>query len=324
MKALRRFLSMLLLCLLAPLPAYGEQVFLDVPEDHEHVLAIHYLEREGIVAGYEGGFYRPNQQVNRAEALKIILSGSAIEVPSTVGKGPFTDVVITDWFHPFVTYGNSLGIVGGNPDGSFAPGRKVSRAEFVKMLLEANGFSLGSWSTEARFSDVNEEHWHYGYMSYAEHLGIIRQEDDALAPNDYLTRSDVAAILYAMSIIRRKTETQFLLSEAERQMVQIEAYMKHESVLFAKRTAELSVNLMIQAMENLPDHKTVQSAYHIALAYDHLVTTFIAAVEGNIEVATRFGEKAKNEATSAWEADNSIQPVARYIKDRVDSIMAQL
>ena len=68
-------------------------VFSDVSSDSQYYEAIEYLQENGIVEGYADGSFRPNQEVNRAEALKIILLGSRVLVPEIQDQDIFPDVL---------------------------------------------------------------------------------------------------------------------------------------------------------------------------------------------------------------------------------------
>lgn len=49
-------------------------------------------------------------------------------------SGGFPDVKEGDWFYPYVMEIKDWGIVKGNDDGTYAPGRNINRAEFSKMI----------------------------------------------------------------------------------------------------------------------------------------------------------------------------------------------
>lgn len=84
----------------------------------------------------------------------------------------------------------------GYPDGGFAPGKNMSRAEvttmFARLLteqMEANK------SYPASFSDVTSAHWAANYIGYMEQFGIVRgYSDGTFRPNAPITRAEFAAI----------------------------------------------------------------------------------------------------------------------------------
>lgn len=299
--------------------------FSDVPKTHSNYVAISYLQEQNIIKGYEDGTFRPDQLVNRVEALKIILGGNGIEVPKDFETPAFLDVKTADWFTPYVMAAKSLGIVNGNPDGTFAPARNVAKAEFLKMLLNTNNFNQEKWQSKAMFPDVPEDAWFNSFMNYGGQAGlIIPDENGNLNPGQNLTRSEVAEILYVMKIILGGSNTQFLISQAEKQMIQIDLYVGENNGNAAKRASELSVDLTQQALKNMPDDNIVLAAAKLAKAYDFLVNAYLSGLEDNFDETKKWAEQAKAKATEAWEVNNDTQPIAKYIKDRADQIVAQI
>ena len=71
--------------------------FPDVSVDNENYTAITYLNKKGIINGYEDGTFGPNNPVNRAEATKILtLSFNVPQSPHAAAI--FPDVNTSDWF----------------------------------------------------------------------------------------------------------------------------------------------------------------------------------------------------------------------------------
>ena len=74
------------------LPALAA-AFTDVSEGYRYYAAITYLQENGVVEGYEDGTFQPDQEVTRAEALKMILVGSEVELSETdTYEFPFSDL----------------------------------------------------------------------------------------------------------------------------------------------------------------------------------------------------------------------------------------
>ncbi|MBT3292742.1 S-layer homology domain-containing protein [Candidatus Peregrinibacteria bacterium] len=91
----------------------------------------------GIVEGYEDGTFRPNDSVNRAEALKILLLASQPELLNEPYRDlpDFADVTNEDWFAPFVKIANSYGLTSGFENNMFKPELPITRAEASKIVL---------------------------------------------------------------------------------------------------------------------------------------------------------------------------------------------
>lgn len=66
-----------------------------------------------------------------------------------------------------------LGVINGNPDGTFKGEESVTRAQLAKMLVIASGYKTVAKGLTA-FDDVNREnHWASGYINIASQLKII-------------------------------------------------------------------------------------------------------------------------------------------------------
>jgi len=74
----------------------------------------------------------------------------------------------------------NLGAVQGNPDGTFAPDRRLNRAEFTKIaLLSSPGFLVPT-ETKRCFGDVGREGWFSVYVCYAKDQRIVEGYPDGL------------------------------------------------------------------------------------------------------------------------------------------------
>jgi hypothetical protein len=123
--------------------------FPDVPASHFAAAAIAKAQELGWVKGYSDGTFHPNQLINRAEALKIILLSTFSE-GEIVGMGGgdvsmFTDIDATAWYSDYVAYGVSKGFISGyknadgTPNGLFGPGKNITRAETAKITVNTLG-----------------------------------------------------------------------------------------------------------------------------------------------------------------------------------------
>ena len=299
--------------------------FSDVNRTHPNYTAITYLSQNGVIGGYQDSTFKPDNSINRAEVLKIILSGSGIEANEAFG-GYFPDVGEGDWFAPYVMKARAMGFVKGNDaDGTFAPGRQVNMAEFLKMLLTANEIDVSAFEGKQVVPNIPTDAWYANYVNYAVALGIAPRDSsgnvDAARP---LTRGEVCDMMYLLSIIQNGSDTQFLLTRAESEMAQIEVYIAANMVSNAKNASDLAVDLTQQAYKNMPTNNVVLGAAKIARAYDWLVDSFILGIQGQNEAAAQVANDAIDKATEAWEANNATQPIAKHIKDRAREILEQV
>lgn len=88
-----------------------------------------------IIGGYTDGTFRPDQNVNRAEALKMLFITGGVEV-GKVTENPFSDVDAGGWYAPYVLTSYNKGIVKGYDDGTFRAGQSITRAEMSKIVVK--------------------------------------------------------------------------------------------------------------------------------------------------------------------------------------------
>ena len=129
------------------LTAGSALAFSDVSENHRYQKAVQYMQENDIVEGYTDGSFKPDNQINRAELLKIIIESkfSDEEITSALNEyksknywyADLPDVDINAWYAPYVRIGVREGIVRGYPDNTFRPENSVNFVEALKMMLKA-------------------------------------------------------------------------------------------------------------------------------------------------------------------------------------------
>ncbi|MFH0837812.1 MAG: septal ring lytic transglycosylase RlpA family protein [Patescibacteria group bacterium] len=176
-------------------------VFSGVTSSHQYYEAIEYLQENGIVEGYADGSFRPDQQVNRAEALKIILLGSGVLVPEIQDQEIFPDVLYGTWYAKYAAKGRNLGIVGGDSDtGMFRPGDTINLAEILKILLKTNHVETTA-PDENPYADVPADAWFAPYFSYAFSISLLPQRaDEDVKPATPVTRGLMAQLMYQLAM----------------------------------------------------------------------------------------------------------------------------
>jgi len=327
-KTLHAILSSMLFLILFVHPALAEnetEGFLDVARSHEYYVPINYLTGQGVIKGYSDKTFKSENPINRAEVLKVILVGSGIKADLAY-EGDFPDVNEGDWFSTFVMKGRELGVVKGNDqDGTFAPGRQVNLAEFLKMLVTTNKISIEKFTETSLATNMKMTDWYAPYMNYAITVGIIENDSAGnINPSKNLSRGEVVSMLYLFSILQHGEDTQFLLSRSETEMAQIEVYIAANKVSFAKVASSLAVDLTQQAYHNLPENDVVLGAAKLARSYDYLVDSFISGVQKKNAESASFANQAIQKASEAWEVNHATQPIARHIKDRAREILKQV
>jgi len=95
---------------------------------------------------------------------------------------------------------NRHDVIYGYPDGTFLPDAAITRAEILKIALEANSEGrtalLTASTAQSRFNDVDASHTLSTYIAYAADHGYISgYADGSFRPNSNVTRAEAAKIL---------------------------------------------------------------------------------------------------------------------------------
>lgn len=114
--------------------------FADVPETHPNYLYVHIGRKYGYVNGYlHDGLYHPDQQITRAEALKIILEFFAGDKGRRYIDGTlnvFADVAPDEWFSRYVRFAVDKGIIA-DRGAMFGPYDMITLKDIINRMVTA-------------------------------------------------------------------------------------------------------------------------------------------------------------------------------------------
>ena len=137
--------------------------------------------------------------------LKKVISAIAALALSTSSfvalAADFPDVPDTADYAKAVDQLTGMGIVEGDPDGTFQPDRAVTRAEMTAMIIRALGSENAANSMAGRdtvFSDVDHNHWAAGYVAVANTTNpmfIQGMGDGTFAPDATVTYAQAITML---------------------------------------------------------------------------------------------------------------------------------
>ena len=120
--------------------------------------AVDVISALGVVDGYSGGDFRPDDVLTRGAAAKIICNlilGPTTAEALSAGTAPFKDVPVTNTFAGYITYCSQQGIINGYADGTFRPNDNISRQQFAVMLFRYLGLDGSQYeSVTLPFADT--------------------------------------------------------------------------------------------------------------------------------------------------------------------------
>lgn len=120
-------------------PADLANCFTDVKDlpDHWFAPAVCASKYNGWVGGYAGGVFAPNNNINKAEALKIVLKAFDFEVPDNVvvTQMPYSDLKEGDWYLGVAQAAKENVLI--PAAGVFDAGSSMTRGEIARIIYEA-------------------------------------------------------------------------------------------------------------------------------------------------------------------------------------------
>ena len=157
--------------------------------------AVDVISALGVVDGYSGGDFRPDDVLTRGAAAKIICNlilGPTTASALNAGTAPFKDVPVTNTFAGYITYCSQQGIISGYADGTFRPTGTLSGNAFMKMLLGALGYD----SDIEKYTGAN---WTVSVIKQAVGIGLDDGNDEFVG-SQAVTRQEAA--LYAFNMLQ--------------------------------------------------------------------------------------------------------------------------
>jgi murein DD-endopeptidase MepM/ murein hydrolase activator NlpD len=161
------------------------------------------LNREDFKEGIAEFYLTPLSEENiQLQALNGIYNGKSDTFSvsnKTEDKKIFTDLKTDHKNAEAIEYLKENEIIGGYPDGSFQPDKKVTRIEALKMLIL--GLKKGlTPNKELNFPDTQADTWYAPYIKRALKLGMVKgYPDNTFKPANNVNRAEYYKILISAS-----------------------------------------------------------------------------------------------------------------------------
>ena len=166
----------------------------DIPDDVP--TGLNGDDHFAYIVGYPDGNVKPSGNITRAEVATIFfrLLTEDVRTANSTQSNSLSDVSRGQWFNHAISTLSSMGIVKGNPDGTFDPDAPITRAEFAAIAAR---FDDKNTNTTSNFSDI-ASHWAKDEIGVAANKGWINgYPDSTFRPDQYITRAE------AMTLVNR-------------------------------------------------------------------------------------------------------------------------
>ena len=156
--------------------------------DHERIVAW-FVDGNGNVAGVPIGLYDPEK------GMMTFITSYFSYYTAGYNKVTFKDVAPGAWYSKAVNFIAAREITVGTGRGNYSPDGKVTRAQFIVMLMRAFEMKPDT-NPKDNFADAGNT-WYTGYLAAAKRLGISNGVgNNMFAPEKEITRQEMFTLLY--------------------------------------------------------------------------------------------------------------------------------
>ena len=203
---------------------------------------IDYVVGRGLLDGSRENKFYPNEKMTRGMLVTALgkLAGVNVKKYET---NSFTDVQNDSFYHPYIEWAYSKGVVYGIGDGTFAPDKSITREEMA-VIFERYAKVMGCKIPVTREASVYEDKEQIG-TEYGESVKAMQQagimmgiDGNKFNPKGNATRAEVSAMLsrYIKLTITPETAQGFVLDDAGKYH-----YYKDGKALTGKQTLDGTV-----------------------------------------------------------------------------------
>lgn len=108
------------------------------------------------------------------------------------------------WAKSYIEEIAQKGIIKGRSKDQFVPNAKVTRAEFVTMLVRLLDLAEAE-DGKISFKDVSKDDWYYDTVKKAYNAGLVKGKGENFDPNGLITRQELAAFVNRAAALQGKS-----------------------------------------------------------------------------------------------------------------------
>lgn len=178
----------------AAVPVAASTTFSDVSKENPYYASINTLFEAGVISGYPDGTFKPEQDVTRGQAAKMIVSGLKIDT-TNIENPNFSDMDSSNQFYKEIAALAALNVISGFEDNTFRPNETITRGQMAKMIAKAANLTAKDSNP---FTDVPKDSEYAKYVTALYENGITY----GVSPTEYGLKSNVTRGQLAAFIVR--------------------------------------------------------------------------------------------------------------------------
>ena len=166
------------------------------PGQNPFKVVLYHIRDDGKLEVVKNARYQPEAGalMFRPEHFSLY---TAAHVNST-----FQDLQSVAWAKDAIESLAARGIAEGTGEGMFQPGRNITRAEFITLLM--NALDWQDPAAVSTFQDIRSDQWYYNSIASAQKQGIVEgKPDHTFGPDESITRQDMAVMLHRALQVKR-------------------------------------------------------------------------------------------------------------------------
>ena len=168
--------------------------FTDIDQYNSHYDNILNLYKQGAIGGFPDKTFRPNQNVTRGQAAKMLATVLDLNLKN-VDNPYFTDVPKSNEYYKYIAALKNEGIMSGYSNGTFMPNEIITRGQLAKILVLGFKFEVAT-SYNHNFKDVNSQTSNAAFIQTLVDLKITEGTTPVtFSPFNALTRGQIASFI---------------------------------------------------------------------------------------------------------------------------------
>lgn len=168
--------------------------FTDINQYSSHYDNILKLYSQGAISGYADKTFRPNQNVTRGQAAKMLATVLKLDLKN-VQDPYFKDVPPSSEYYKYIAALQNAGIMSGYSNGTFMPNEVITRGQLAKILVLGFKFEVAS-NYNHSFKDVTSQTSNAIYIQTLVDLKITEGTTPVtFSPYNAVTRGQIASFI---------------------------------------------------------------------------------------------------------------------------------
>lgn len=176
--------------------------FNDIAATSPYANAVEYCVDRGLMSGTSDTEFSPNENISRAMLVTILhrQQGNPISNSNT----SFEDVDESSWYYDAVKWASDNNIVSGYDETHFAPNNLLTKEQTITILWRISGSPENNNTITYNDSEDISDYARTA-VAWASTNSIITNTNAILAPQEYITRGEMALMLYNMLASKETT-----------------------------------------------------------------------------------------------------------------------